>query len=92
MIRGKKIYLHCPDGQRSVLEQRCRDLGASLADTPQMAGVIYVVGQSATAEEIAFYEKLEKPILYVNEDLIDRDLVDKLLSGKIRLRDADRDR
>lgn len=92
MIRGKGIFLHCSDGMRPRLEQKARDLGASLVDSPKQAEVIYVVGHSAAAEEIASYKQSGKTVMHVNQDLIDPDLMGKLLSGRIRVRDSGRDR
>lgn len=92
MIRGKKIYLHCQDGQRSVMEQKSRKLGADLAGSIEQADIIYVVGQSAGKEDLESFHMLGKQVVFVNEDLIDQDLVDKLLSGKIRVKDAARGR
>ncbi|MDE6852902.1 MAG: hypothetical protein K2J67_10555 [Lachnospiraceae bacterium] len=92
MIKGKKIYLHCQDGQRPALEQRSRNLGADLVESADQADVIYVVGKSANKEEIESYQQRGKMVMLVNQDLINQDLVDKLLSGRIRVRKTDQER
>ena len=92
MIRGKGIYLHCKDGQRAVLEQKSRNLGANPVGSIDQADVVYVVGETASREDLNSYQSLGKQIIFVNEDLINQDLVEKLLSGRIRVKDADRER
>lgn len=92
MIRGKKIYLHCQDGQRPALEQKSRNLGADLVESIEQADVIYVVGQSAGKEEIESFQQAGKIVILVNQDLINQDLMDKLLSGRIRVRKTDQER
>lgn len=92
MIKGKKIYLHCQDGQRAVLEQKSRNLGANLVGSVEQADVIYVVGQSAGREELELFQQTGKMVMLVNQDLINQDLMDKLLSGRIRVRKTDQER
>ena len=92
MVKGKKIYLYCQDGQRPALEQKIRNLGADPVGSAEQADAIYVVGQSAGQEELESFRQTGKMVMLVNQDLINQDLVDKLLSGRIRVKKTDQER
>ncbi len=92
MIRGKGIYLFCHEGQRAALEQKSRGLGATPVSSLDQADVVYVVGNAAGQEDLESFRNLGKQVYFVDENLIDQDLVDKLLSGRIRVKDTARDR
>lgn len=90
-----KIYIICREEQQKRISERftllCSELLKKFDDVKDTE-IAYVVG-TVTPEMVGKIEKLEKAgvrMVKVNDNLINEDLYEKVLQGKVKVRDREK--